>query len=199
MMRLRTTFLAPLAFALAMAFAPAANAGPAQDFVRSKHSTLTAELAKPASPARKKSVDDLLKGFFDFDKLTKDALARNFDDLSEDEYNELKGLVQALVTKNYQKNIEKTLNYEVTFVSDEATEGGPSRQVRTKVQKRGSTEAPIEVVYTLHKVKDVWMVYDIETDGSSMLRNYRNQFGKVIRRDGFPALLRKLQTKLDKT
>lgn len=199
MIRLRTTFLAPLAFALALTFASAAHAGPAQDFVRSKHSALTAELNKPATPARKKAVDSLLKGFFDFEKLTKDALAKNYDDLSEDEFNELKALVQALVTKNYEKNIQKTLNYDITFVGDEGSEGGPGRKVRTKVQKRGGDDAPIEVNYSLHQVGGVWMVYDVETDGSSMLRNYRNQFGKVIRRDGFGSLLRKLQRKLDET
>lgn len=199
MTRLRNHLLAPLAFALALTLAPAAHAGPAQDFVRSRHANLTAELQKPASPARKSAVEAQLKGFFDFDKLTKDALAKHYDDLSEEEYNELKSLVQSLVTKNYQKNIEKTINYEVSFLGDEAIEGGPDRKVRTKVQKRGSDEAPVEINYALHQVNGKWVVYDIETDGSSMLRNYRNQFGKVIRRDGFATLVRKLRNKLDET
>ncbi|MFW5741191.1 MAG: MlaC/ttg2D family ABC transporter substrate-binding protein, partial [Myxococcota bacterium] len=179
MMRLRTAFLGPLAFALAVTLAPAAYAGPAQDHIRTKHASLTAELKKPASRAREQAVKAHLDGFFDFHKLTKDALAKHYDDLSETEYNELKELVQALVTKNYQKNIEKTLNYQVTFLGDDPMGNDGRRKVRTKVQKRGSDEAPVEVNYALHKVGDDWVVYDIETDGSSMLRNYRNQFGKV--------------------
>jgi phospholipid transport system substrate-binding protein len=197
MMRLRTSCLAALALTLALSFAPSAHAGPAQDFVRSKHTSLTAELAKASSPARKKNVEALLNGFFDFDKLTKDALARNYDDLSQDEYEELKTLLQALVTKNYRKNIEKTINYEVSFLGDDDLKPGPGKIVRTKVQKRGASEAPIEINYYLHQKNGAWVVYDIETDGSSMLRNYRNQFGKVIRRDGFSALLDRLQKRLD--
>lgn len=199
MMRLRTAFLAPLTIAIALTFVSIAHAGPAQDFVRTKHANLTAELHKPASAARKKAVEAQLNGFFDFEKLTKDALAKHYDDLSEDEYNDLKGLVQALVTKNYQKNIEKTLNYEVSFLGDDALDNGSERKVRTKVQKRNSDDAPVEVNYALHKVDGAWVVYDIETDGSSMLRNYRNQFGKVIRRDGFATLIRKLRSKLDES
>ncbi len=199
MMRLRTAFLAPLAFAIAVGFAFTAHASPAQDFVRAKHSNLIAELEKPASPARKKAVEAQLQGFFDFHKLTKDALAKRYDDLSEDEFNELKGLVEALVTKNYQKNIEKTINYKVTFVGEDTLSGGAERKVRTKVEKRGSDDAPVEINYVLHQNDGKWMVYDIETEGSSMLRNYRNQFGKVIRRDGFATLIRKLRDKLNET
>ena len=199
MNRLRNTFLGALALTFALTFGQLAHAGPAQDFVRTKHTSLTAELAKAPSAARQRSVDQLLDGFFDFDKLTKDALARHYDDLSEDEYNELKTLLKALVTKNYKKNIEKTLNYEVTFVGDDEVEGGKGRKVRTRASKRGSTEPPVEINYFLHKVGETWVVYDVETDGSSMLRNYRNQFGKVIRRDGFGVLLSKLQERLDKT
>lgn len=197
MTRLRPLFFAPLAFVLALAIAPFAYAGPAEDFIRTKHSSLITELGKPATAARNKNVDGLLDNFFDFDRLTKDALATNYDDLTEDEFKELKALVRALVTKNYKKNIEKTRNYQVTFLADNAE--GSGRKVRTKVQKRGSADAPVEINYVLHQVNGAWMVYDVETDGSSMLRNYKNQFSKVIRRDGFPALLRKLERKLANT
>lgn len=196
---LRPSFFGALALTFALSFGQLAHAGPAQDFVRAKHTSLTTELGKAPSPARQKNVEHLMDGFFDFDKLTKDALARHYDDLTESEYNELKALVQALVTKNYRKNIEKTLNYEVAFLGDEAIDGGKGQKVRTRASKRNSGDAPVEITYYLHKKGDAWMVYDVETDGSSMLRNYRNQFGKVIRRDGFGALLAKLQDRLDKT
>ena len=43
---------------------------------------------------------------------------------------------------------------------------------------------------------DHWVVYDVVTDEQSMLENYRAEFNKIINRDGFDALLKKMKTKL---
>ena len=45
--------------------------------------------------------------------------------------------------------------------------------------------------------KDHWVVYDVVTDEQSMLENYRAEFNKIINRDGFDALLKKMRKKLD--
>jgi ABC-type transporter MlaC component len=41
------------------------------------------------------------------------------------------------------------------------------------------------------------VVYDVVTDEQSMLENYRAEFNKIINRDGFDALLKKMRKKLD--
>ena len=46
---------------------------------------------------------------------------------------------------------------------------------------------------------DKWAVYDFITDDVSLLRNYRSEFGRIIKRDGFPALLAKMKKKLAET
>ena len=43
---------------------------------------------------------------------------------------------------------------------------------------------------------DHWVVYDVVTDEQSMLENYRAEFNKIINRDGFDALLKRMKTKL---
>jgi len=196
---LRNAFLGALALTFSLAFTQIAQAGPAEDFVRAKHANLTAELRKPASPARQAAVNQMLEGFFDFDRLTKEALGRHYDDLSPSEFNELKGLLQELVTKNYRKNIEKTLNFDVAFLGDDEVSGGQDRKIRTQATKRGSSDKPVEIEYVLHKKGDKWIVFDVITEGSSMLRTYRNQFGKTIRQDGFATLLAKLRERIEKS
>ncbi len=42
-----------------------------------------------------------------------------------------------------------------------------------------------------------WVVYDVVTDEQSMLENYRAEFNKIINKDGFDALLKKMRKKLD--
>lgn len=199
MYRMISRFIGVSLVVFATAVTVSAQAGPAQDFVQNKHSSLITELKKPASAARNKRVDVMMSGLFDFHKLTKDALGKNAEGLKEEQVKKLQELVQELVTKNYKKHIEKTKNYEVTFLGDAAVPNGTGRVVRTKVSKRGSKDAPIEVNYWLYEKGGTWMVYDIETEGSSMLRNYRNQFGKIIRKDGFDALIGKLQERVKDT
>jgi len=199
MKKLLASYITAATLGIALTLASLAYAGPAEDFIRAKHTSLTAELKKPASPARQNSINHLLDGFFDFDRLAKDALGRHYDDISPAEFEELKGLVKELVTRNYRKNIEKTLNFQVTYLGESEINGGQERKIRTQASKRGSSDQPVDVNYVLHKSGDKWVVFDIETEGSSMLRNYRNQFGKTIRQDGFGTLLAKLRERVAKT
>ena len=43
-----------------------------------------------------------------------------------------------------------------------------------------------------------WKVQDIITEGMSLVKNYRTSFGKIIKKDGFPALIQKMKDKLAK-
>ena len=44
---------------------------------------------------------------------------------------------------------------------------------------------------------DHWVVYDVVTDEQSMLENYRAEFNKIINKEGFDALLKRMQKKLE--
>jgi phospholipid transport system substrate-binding protein len=41
------------------------------------------------------------------------------------------------------------------------------------------------------------MVYDFVIEGVSMIRNYRSQFTKIIRRDSYEVLVQKLMDKIN--
>ena len=66
------------------------------------------------------------------------------------------------------------------------------------VHARKETE-DVETDVTFHwlKVKDAWLVRDVGFDGASLVSDYRNQFGKIIGKDGVAGLLKKLQTRYD--
>ena len=54
----------------------------------------------------------------------------------------------------------------------------------------------IPIGYSLIKKDGKWMVYDMVIDGVSLIANYRRQFSKIIRKEGYPGLVKRLQTKL---
>jgi phospholipid transport system substrate-binding protein len=43
-----------------------------------------------------------------------------------------------------------------------------------------------------------WKVGDIVTEGVSLVSSYRSQFTKIIKKDGFPALVQKMKDKIAK-
>ena len=56
--------------------------------------------------------------------------------------------------------------------------------------------AEIELVYKMEKNGNVWIVVDMETDGVSLLSNYRSQFNQIIKKDGWENMMKKMKDKL---
>ena len=196
MKRFRSVLLAPIVFALAMAFAPAAFAGEAQDYVQARHAELTNVLKQPASPARAQRLGALLDSMIDFDSIVDQSLGNNKEGRSAEELKEFHDLLQKLIKRNYERNIQKTLDYTVSYDGeDPGTEGVV---VHTKAQKKkadGDTDV-LSIDYRLHQKDGHWIVFDIVTENSSMVNNYKNQFNKTIRKDGWNGLISKLKHKL---
>ena len=48
----------------------------------------------------------------------------------------------------------------------------------------------------MRKANGGWMVYDVVTDDVSIVRNYRSQFNRIIRRKSYKALVKKMRDKL---
>ena len=55
----------------------------------------------------------------------------------------------------------------------------------------------IGVDYKLIEENGKWQVYDFVIEGVSMIRNYRSQFTKIIRRDSYEILVQKLTDKIN--
>jgi len=196
MKRFRSVFLAPVVFAIATAIVPAAFAGEAQDYVTARHTELTAILHQPASPARAARLNELLDRMIDFDSIVAESLGSHKEGRTNDELKEFSDLLQKLIKRNYQKNIEKTLSYKVSYEGeDPGTEGVIVHTKAEKTKADGSVEV-ISIDYRLHQKDGAWRVFDILTENSSMVNNYKNQFNKTIRKDGWNGLIAKLKRKL---
>ena len=66
--------------------------------------------------------------------------------------------------------------------------------VKTEVVRPSST---IAVDYKLIQENGDWRVYDFVIEGVSMIRNYRSQFTKIIRKDSYEVLVQKLTDKIN--
>jgi phospholipid transport system substrate-binding protein len=50
-----------------------------------------------------------------------------------------------------------------------------------------------EIEYLLLQRNGTWKVYDVVTEGASMITNYRAQFAQVIRQESYDDLLKRLK------
>ena len=193
--RRKIPVLATLALALSLSL-PAFGAE-AENFVKGKHSELTDLVSKAKSADDQKKLDAAFDAVFDYDGLAKATLKDSWEQRTASERSEFTALLKDLVRNAYRRNIKNTLGYEVDYKGEQ--DGDAGKVVRTVAHsKKNSREEPISIDYVVHQVGGKWLIADIVTEGSSLARNYRNQFRKVIEKKGFDELLKRMKAKRDK-
>ena len=176
--------------------APMVGASP-RGFVEGKQGELTKLLKKKGAVSEKK-VERVFDGMLDYDSLAKESLGKYWAERSEAERKEFKKVLKNLVRNAYRKNLKKTLNYKISYTGQSQAKSGVLVQTVAKSRTNKREEA-VSIDYALHKVDGKWRIYDIVTEGSSLVRNYRSQFSRVIRKKGFDELMRRMKRKLGKT
>ncbi|MCC6213621.1 MAG: ABC transporter substrate-binding protein [Polyangiaceae bacterium] len=186
-----------VAVAVAALSLPASvGANPAAEArLKDKQGQLTAEVAKPA-PDRAR-VDSLFDELIDYEAFAKDSLGKSWADLNDDQRREFTDLLKRLVRAAYRKNLEKTKGYDVEFKGFKKKKRGVVVMTVAK-HRKNTREEPVTIDYVMRLQGDEWRVVDIVTERSSLTRNYRRQFQRVIRKESFAALVDKMKKKLAK-
>ena len=140
------------------------------------------------SAALRKTIDER----FNYRQMVMRSLAKNWDARSDQERQEFIALFKSLLENSYANKLEAYRDEKINYL-DEIIKGRYAL-VKTEVVRRSST---IGVDYKLINENGNWMVYDFVIEGVSMIRNYRSQFTKIIRRDSYEVLVQKLTDKIN--
>jgi phospholipid transport system substrate-binding protein len=179
-----------LVLAFSLAFPVAASAAEAESFMKGKHGELTSLVKQN----KDKKLESLFDEVLDYEALAKASLGDEWEARTPQERAEFQSLLTQLVRSAYRRNLKKTANYDVVFKGEEPGKGGVL--VRTEARNRGNArEEPLAIDYLMHQVDGKWRVFDIVTEGSSMVGNYRSQFRRVIKKHGFSELLKRMKNK----
>jgi phospholipid transport system substrate-binding protein len=188
----------PLLFALFVALllpAPAFAGQSAEQFIRAKQAALSAALKGAAGDAKQKKIAGLFDSMLDYQRLAEGSLGKHWAERSAAERDRFTGVLTQLVQRAYRKNLDKTANYKIDYKGE--VEGEDGLVVRTvATSQTNAREAPVSIDYVLAKKGADWRVHDIVTEGSSLVSNYRRQFSRIIKKDGFEALIEKMEKKL---
>lgn len=139
-----------------------------------------------------------INAFLDFHELAKRSLRQHWDERTPQEQQEFVDLLRDLIETNYIKQLRGNLDYKLHYRQE--TVNGDKAEITTavKVDKNGRTDEVI-IQYKMLRVKNHWMVYDVITDDVSILRNYRSQFNRIIKRKSYQHLVKKMRRKLEQT
>jgi phospholipid transport system substrate-binding protein len=179
---------------------PPANSSPMADLKKS-NDKLDKILQKnrpnwsPEAELQRAEVRKLVGSFLDYGELSRRALAKNWDGLTPKQREDFVNTLRDLVERSYLKQVHGNPNYTIKYEKEtkdnnEATVGGTLHTTA-----RGK-KVKVALEYKL-LWKDRWLVYDVVTDEQSMLENYRAEFNKIIKKDGFDALLKRMKKKLE--
>ena len=155
-------------------------------------SIVTDDELKGNEEGRRTALRKTIDQRFNYHQMVMRSLAKNWEPRSDQERRSFIKLFKALLENSYANKLESYSDEKIKYV-DEVTKGQYAL-VKTEVIRPAST---ISVDYKLINENGTWKVYDFVIEGVSMIRNYRSQFTKIIRKDSYEVLVQKLTDKVN--
>lgn len=144
----------------------------------------------------REKIKALTVDFVDYEEFSRLTIKRAWKDLSASQRTEFVEWFQRLIQATYARHFKPRQDIAVTY-RGETKYKGEKAQVQTTLQFEKSA---VDVDYRFHKhgvATDAkaadWWVYDLVIDEVSLMRNYRGQFRKILKKDGFEALMAKVR------
>jgi phospholipid transport system substrate-binding protein len=182
-------------------FALPAGAGVPTEQTRTTVDKVLSILNNPElrSAARKSERREQLRAViyprFDFAEMAKRSLGPQWSRRSPQEQREFVRLFTEVLENSYVDTIESYNGEKITYTRENLD--NDRAEVFTKVVTKKGEE--FSVNYILRSVDGEWMVYDVVIENISLVNNYRSQFDRILAKDSFDELLRKLQAKAPET
>ena len=133
-------------------------------------------------------LEEVITSRFDYMEMSKRALAAHWVPLTASERAEFVELFKSFLSDRYAEKIESYSGEQVAYLSERIE--GNYAEVRTELR---SSKVAIPMDYRLQGKDGTWHAYDLIVDGVSLVKNYRNQFEKIIRSSSYQELVRRLR------
>jgi phospholipid transport system substrate-binding protein len=150
----------------------------------------------PEAELEREEVRKLVGAFLDYNELARRSLARHWDTLTPKQRAEFTETLRQLVERSYLRQVHGGPNYNIKYEKEEKTGNEAVVDATLHTMSRGK-KVEIALQYKMLGKDGKWVVYDVVTDEQSMLENYRAEFNKIIGKDGFDALMKRMRKKLE--
>ena len=142
-------------------------------------------------------VDKILLPNFDFSKMSKLALGKNWRKASKAQRERFIGEFRLLLVRTYSIAMLEFTDGDIVFLPFRGDLAKKKVKVKMEIARPNGPTIPMALSMYLNKQKK-WMVYDVKIDGISLVTNYRSTFATEIRNDGMDKLIENLSTRNQK-
>ena len=139
---------------------------------------------------RRQKIMRTIKTGFDFQEMCKRIVGKTWQQIGESDREHFTELMTKLLENIYIGKLEN-YHYKRIEYLDERIQGDLA-QVSTQVDNE---EIKLPVYYILRRTSKGWMVYDINIEGVSLVRNYAEQFKSILRTSNFQGLVKIIEEK----
>ena len=127
---------------------------------------------------------------FDFAEMAKRTIGRTWKTIDKQQRARFVELFTKLLENAYIGKLESYTGTTTKYVGEKIK--GSKAKVSTIVNDKG---VAIPVNYIMLQKGSAWKVYDINIEGVSLVRNYREQFKSILRKTKFDGLVKTLEEK----
>jgi phospholipid transport system substrate-binding protein len=136
-------------------------------------------------------VEDILMPHFDFEKMSKLALGKNWRSADDEQQARFVDEFRLLLIRTYSTAMLEYTDEEIRFLPFRDDLSRKRVSVPMEVVQPSGPSIPMSLSLYQNKSGD-WKVYDVKIDGISLVTNYRSSFAKEIRKGGMDKLIEDL-------
>ena len=138
-------------------------------------------------------VEAKVLGHFDFERMTRLAVGKNWRNASAEQKQALTTAFRTLLVRTYAVALAQFRDRSVEYRPLEQAPAGPEVMVHTIVDTPQGK--PINMDYRMIAAGEDWKVYDVLVDGVSLVINYRSLFDSTVEQQGIAGLVSLLEEK----
>jgi phospholipid transport system substrate-binding protein len=138
-------------------------------------------------------VDSHIVPVFDFQRMTRIALARNWRAASAEQQDALAAQFKTLLVRTYSRALLEFRGQAIDYKPLRAAAGETEVTVRSAMRRPGAE--PLSIDYDMADGVAGWQVYDVKIAGVSLVLAYRESFATTVRASGIDGLIKALEDK----
>jgi phospholipid transport system substrate-binding protein len=146
-------------------------------------------LSQPGrSEERRHQIEQVIRHRVNYEQMAQRSLGAPWTRLNDTERQEFVSLFVELIRDAVANKIDQYYDDQVFYLVEQRE--GSFAEVRTNLI---GPKVDTSLDFRLENHSGPWLVYDVVIDGSSSVRNYRTQFGRIIRDHAYAGLVEKMK------
>ena len=174
---------------------PALQAERAVDRLNDRLVAIVNDGAKDTA-ARERALAKTLRSELDFDTLAQFVLGRYTNELNRDQRHRFRQTFADYVVRTYARLLARNAIAEISVIRSRRVTADTAAVATRVARPQGKTA---RWVWRMHRRDSGrWAVVDLQTPTASLAVNYRSEFGNMLDRRGFDALIRQIRIHTDR-